>query len=218
MISGIAGAERAAAALAHANKLIDENFGVVRLLDPPFDKKFYCGYISSYPKGVRENGGQYTHAAVWLFKAYCKTGDGERAARLARILDPIYACEGDGKNVYCGEPYVIAADVYYNEKMKGRIGWSWYTGSAAWYFKTYLEDYLGFRIRRGAIECKKPLIKEWKNIVITYRRGKAVFRIHFAEGERDCVEENGIKMTGVPISIERDEGRYDITFVFAPEK
>lgn len=218
VISGIAGAERAAAALAHANKLIDENFGVVRLLDPPFDKKFYCGYISSYPKGVRENGGQYTHAAVWLFKAYCKTGDGERAARLARILDPIYACEGDGKNVYCGEPYVIAADVYYNEKMKGRMGWSWYTGSAAWYFKTYLEDYLGFRIRRGAIECKKPLIKDWKNIVITYRRGKAVFRIHFAEGERDCVEENGIKMTGVPISIERDEGHYDITFVFAPEK
>lgn len=214
VISGIASKEGAKTALAYASKLIDDKFGVVRLLEPPFNKDFYCGYISAYPEGVRENGGQYTHAAVWLFKAFCMVRDAKNAARLARILNPVYHCESEGRDIYCGEPYVIAADVYYNDKMKGRMGWSWYTGSAGWYFRTYLEDYLGFRIRSGAIECSRPLAENWRNILITYRHGGARFRIRYAEGENDCIEENGVKMTGVPVNIDRPGGEYDVTFIF----
>ena len=214
VISGIAKGERAKSALDHAGKLIDEKFNVVRLLDPPFDKNFYCGYISAYPKGVRENGGQYTHAAVWLFKAYCMAGDSKRAAALARMLNPVYLCKGEGKSRYCGEPYVIAADVYYNKDMKGRMGWSWYTGSASWYYKTYLEDFIGFRIRSRAIVCRRPLAEDWQNLVIKYTHGGANFIIRYAEGDGDYIIENGVRMTGVPVNIDRKSGTYEITFVF----
>lgn len=213
VISGIANTERIKSCMAHAKKLIDEDAGVVRLLAPPFEKTFDCGYISAYPKGVRENGGQYTHGAIWLFKAFCMAGDAEYAQKLAKILNPIYLCEGDGKDRYCAEPYVIAADVYYNKDMKGRAGWSWYTGSAAWYYKTYLEDYLGFRIRNGAIECRRPIARDVRPI-ITFTHKEAEFCVRYDYGDRDCVIENGVMLTGVPVSIDRAKGRYEITFIF----
>lgn len=214
VIARVAEDEKARSALEIAKKLIDEHCGVVRLLAPAFDKQNYCGYISAYPEGVRENGGQYTHAAVWLFKAFCLLGDVEYARKLARMLDPIYACQGEGNARYKGEPYVIAADVYYAPEMKGRMGWSWYTGSAAWYFKTYLEDYIGFRIENGAIECKRPLAADAEKIVVRYRRGKAVFNVRFAFGEEEGVRENGINMRGVRIDTKRPPGEYDLTFLF----
>ncbi len=215
VIAGIADKSRAESALKAAKMLIDKEKGVVRLLAPAFDRKFYCGYISAYPQGVRENGGQYTHAAVWLLKAFCMVKDAKSAAELVRMLDPIYACKGEGAKTYGGEPYAIAADVYYNKDMKGRMGWSWYTGSAAWYYKTYLEDYLGFRIVGGAIECTRPLIKDFCNVIIKYEHKGAKFTVKYAEGERDCVRENGVNMTGVRIGIDRQPGEYEVTFVFA---
>ena len=130
------------------------------------------------------------------------------------MLNPVYLCKGEGKSTYCGEPYVIAADVYYNKDMKGRMGWSWYTGSASWYYKTYLEDFIGFRIRSRAIVCRRPLAENWQNLVIKYTHGGVNFIIRYAEGGGDYIIENGVKMTGVPVNIDRKSGTYEITFVF----
>ena len=95
------------------------------------------------------------------------------------------------------------------------MGWSWYTGSAAWYYKTYLEDYLGFRIVGGAIECTRPIIKDFCDVIIKYEHKGAKFTVKYTEGERDCVRENGVNMTGVRIGIDRQPGEYEVTFVFA---
>ena len=114
---------------------------MVKLLYPPFDNpKHNPGYIKAYVPGVRENGGQYTHGAIWLSKAYFETGEPDKALDILSILNPIYHSDNKDKaDVYMVEPYVVAADVYSNENHKGRGGWTWYTGSAAWMYKV-IED------------------------------------------------------------------------------
>ncbi|MDE5618709.1 MAG: hypothetical protein K2I79_04405, partial [Clostridia bacterium] len=104
VISGAAQKDRQITAVNSALKAVDFTHGIIRLLTPPFNKKNYCGYISSYPEGVRENGGQYTHAAVWLFKAVCELGDAETAYKLMRILNPIVKCQGSEDKYYGAEP------------------------------------------------------------------------------------------------------------------
>lgn len=195
--------------------LIDTDTGVIKLLDPPFDKNKYYGYISAYPEGVRENGGQYTHGAVWLLKAVCMTGNGTLAQKLIEMLNPVFKTNGDNNAVYKGEPYVLAADVYSNKYNNGRAGWSWYTGSAAWFYKVYLEDYLGFKVINNEIICTKPLSESWQGMQITYRYKDCVFRISYEKGDSDAVIENGVTITGGGIYLERKPGLYEITLTFA---
>ena len=135
--------------MACAKDLVDLNDGIIKLLSPPFDLGADYGYISAYPKGIRENGGQYTHAAVWYLKALLELGEKEDAYRVLKDLNPMYRCTTKaGTTRYKGEPYVLSGDVYACEPYIGRAGWSWYTGSAGWLKYVLTEDFFGIK-RRG---------------------------------------------------------------------
>ena len=141
------------------------------LLDPPFDHSAQePGYIKGYPPGIRENGGQYTHAAVWVVMALARLGSGDEATELFHMLNPInHTRTAADVERYKAEPYVIAGDVYARPPHAGRGGWSWYTGSAAWMYRAGLESMLGLR-RRGATFSVDPCIpSSWPGYEITWR-------------------------------------------------
>ena len=152
--------------------LVDEPAGIIRLLTPPFDETPHDpGYIKGYLPGVRENGGQYTHAALWAVRALAEVGATERAAHLFTMLSPVR--RGGSREMiatYMAEPYVIAADVYGVAPHLGRGGWTWYTGSAGWMFRIGLESILGFSVEHGHMLVMRPCIPEaWPGFTIRYR-------------------------------------------------
>jgi cyclic beta-1,2-glucan synthetase len=173
VISGAAPPERAAAALdAVERELISERDGLIRLLAPPFDRTPHDpGYIKGYVPGVRENGGQYTHAAAWVVQAMAESGRRGRVAALLELLNPInHARTPEQVAVFQVEPYVICADVYSAPPHVGRGGWTWYTGSAGWYFRVVLESLLGLRLADGDRLTVKPCIPDdWPEYTVEYR-------------------------------------------------
>lgn len=155
-------------------ELFDRSAGVVKLLDPPFDRSGHDpGYIAGYVPGVRENGGQYTHAAVWLALACLRLNMAEEGWQVLRALLPA----GHDPEIYRAEPYVLSADVYSNPAHLGRGGWSWYTGAAGWYYRTAMEDLLGFRLREGRLFLEPRLPAEWPGFTALWRMERAVLRI-----------------------------------------
>jgi len=179
-------AERAMDAVRTA--LIARGPQLVLLLDPPFDRSLPDpGYIKAYPPGVRENGGQYTHAAVWVLMALAKLGSGDEAAELFHMLNPInHTRTPSAVACYKAEPYVLAGDVYARDPHAGRGGWSWYTGSAAWLYRAGLESMLGLR-RRGATFAVDPCIPSaWPEYEIQWRFGRTQYVIHVSNPERQC--------------------------------
>jgi cyclic beta-1,2-glucan synthetase len=138
-------AERATDALRTA--LVARGRQMILLLAPPFDRSAQDpGYIKAYPPGLRENGGQYTHAATWVVMALARLGAGDEAAEMFHALNPInHTRTGTGVEHYKAEPYVVAGDVYARPPHAGRAGWSWYTGSAAWMYRVGVESILGLR-------------------------------------------------------------------------
>src|SRR6185312_16382110 len=142
-------AERAMDAV--RSRLLARGAQILTLLHPPFDRSLQePGYIKGYPPGVRENGGQYTHAAIWVMMALARLGSGDEAAELFHMMNPVnHARTAAGAALYATEPYVVAGDVYACAPHAGRGGWSWYTGSAGWMYRAGLESILGLR-RRGA--------------------------------------------------------------------
>ncbi|RPJ42639.1 MAG: glycosyl transferase, partial [Candidatus Latescibacterota bacterium] len=173
VISGAAPADRAALALGAVERhLISEEEGLIRLLAPPFDRTAHDpGYIKGYVPGVRENGGQYTHAALWVVRAFAEIGRRDRAARLLEMLSPVsHGGTPESIATYRVEPYVIAADVYGAAPHVGRGGWTWYTGSAAWMYRVAVESVLGFRVEEGETIAIRPRIPdEWPGYRIRYR-------------------------------------------------
>ena len=141
------------------------------LFTPPFDRTpLDPGYIKGYPPGVRENGGQYTHAAVWSVIAFALLGDGDRAAELFSLLNPIHhSATRAGVRRYKVEPYAVAADVYSVAPHVGRGGWTWYTGSAGWLYRAGLEWILGFRVRGAALELDPCVPASWPGFEIAFR-------------------------------------------------
>jgi cyclic beta-1,2-glucan synthetase len=164
VLSGGAPEERARCALSAARReLVREQESVVRLFWPPFDATPRDpGYVKAYPPGLRENGGQYTHAAAWLAWAFAALGDGDAAHRLFTLMSPL-SHTGDGAALarYRVEPYVIAADVAGAPPHVGRGGWTWYTGSAAWTWRLAVEAILGLRLREGRLELRPCLPGHW---------------------------------------------------------
>jgi cyclic beta-1,2-glucan synthetase len=159
--------------------LIRRGDGLVILFTPPFDKgTLNPGYIKGYVPGVRENGGQYTHAAIWTMIAYSMLGDGERAGELFALLNPInHSSTRAGLHKYKVEPYVAVGDVYAVPPHNGRGGWTWYTGSAGWMYRAGLESILGFKLQHDRLEIDPCVPRWWRDFEITYRRGRAVYRI-----------------------------------------
>ncbi len=173
VLSGAAEPARARAALeAAVRELVREDDRLVLLLAPPFDRSVPSpGYIRAYPPGIRENGGQYTHAATWLGWAFAALGDGDRAEWVFRMLDPIRhaATRADAEH-YAVEPYVLAGDVCGTPPHTGRGGWTWYTGSAAWLYRLGLEAILGLRRRGGRLAAEPCLPSAWPGFEAALRQ------------------------------------------------
>jgi cellobiose phosphorylase len=180
VISKAGDPERSREALQSAyQKLVKIKDKIVLLLTPPFDKTVEDpGYIKGYPPGVRENGGQYTHGSLWLPMAYAIVGEGGKAVELLKMMHP-YQHTGNRGEVdrYRIEPFVTAGDVYDLSGQEGRGGWSWYTGSAAWMYRIWLEEILGFKLLgdRFYIDCCIP--KEWDQYRIKYRYKNTIYDI-----------------------------------------
>jgi cyclic beta-1,2-glucan synthetase len=206
VISEAADPVRARQALDSAwNELVSPSEGIVRLLTPPFTGVGPDpGYIAAYPPGVRENGGQYTHAAAWLMRAFARAGDGDRAGQLLNTILPTRHAIGEtGLSRYRVEPYVIAADVYGGEQHGGRGGWTWYTGSAGWVWRVVIEDILGVR-REGSFLRVEPCIpSRWDGFELEIQVEEVRVTVRVTNPER---RSTGIRSCTVD-GIEVDPGR-----------
>jgi len=172
VISGAAEPLRAARAMAAVEEyLVRRGQELVLLFTPPFDRTTLDpGYVKGYPPGVRENGGQYTHAAIWSVMAFAALGDGDKANELFSILNPINrASIRAGAYRYKVEPYVMAADVYAELPHVGRGGWTWYTGAAGWMYRAGMEWLLGFRLRGAVLHLDPCIPRAWRRFEITFR-------------------------------------------------
>ncbi len=161
------------------NYLVDKENKIIKLFDPPFEKSnIDPGYIKSYPPGIRENGGQYTHAACWLVIAEAMLGFGDKAVELAQIINPIeHSKNKEEAKIFKLEPYIIEADLYSNKDLVGRGGWNWYTGSSSWYYKAVLEYILGLKIEKGYLKIEPCISKEWKEYEISYKYKTSLYKI-----------------------------------------
>jgi cyclic beta-1,2-glucan synthetase len=181
VISGAGDPERAKRALASVEaRLVRENDRLILLFTPPFDGKGkqHPGYIQGYVPGIRENGGQYTHAATWVVQATALVGRGTRAAELFALLNPVVHSDSAEKvALYRVEPYVVVADVYGAPPHVGRGGWTWYTGSAGWLYRVGLETLLGFQRHGDRLVIDPRIPKEWPGFSLTYRYRSATYRI-----------------------------------------
>jgi cellobiose phosphorylase len=180
---------------------VREGDGLIALFDPPFDAgSLQPGYIKGYVPGIRENGGQYTHAATWIVWATALLGDGDRAMKLWNLLNPIsHGTTKDQVARYKVEPYVVSADVYGAPPHTGRGGWTWYTGSAGWMYRVALEAILGFR-RHGQFLLFQPCVPpSWSDYEITYRHGRATYEIRFDNSSGAGRGVRSVMMDGRPL-------------------
>ena len=180
VLSGAAGAERARAAMDAVDaQLVRRDAALIQLLDPPFEHSNPTpGYVQGYVRGVRENGGQYTHAAVWVAMAFAALGDTERAWEMFTLLDPTrHARTADGVARYKTEPYVMAGDVYAQPPHAGRGGWSWYTGAAGWMLQFILESLLGLKVEAGQLQIAPCMPAHWKSFRLHYRYRRTLYHI-----------------------------------------
>jgi cellobiose phosphorylase len=181
VLTGVGDAGRSRQGLEQLNtQLVKRDIGVIQLFDPPFDHSHLNpGYVKGYVPGVRENGGQYTHAAVWSVMAFAQAGQLERAWELFNLLNPVR--HGDSVAAierYKVEPYVIAADVYTNPQHAGRGGWTWYTGSAGWMYRLITESLLGLRLEVDHLRLTPSMPAKWESFTVHYRYRETFHHIH----------------------------------------
>ena len=180
VISGAADPDRGARAMAAVDRyLVNRRDRLIRLLTPPFDQMSRDpGYIKGYVPGVRENGGQYTHAAVWTVLAFAALGEGDKAGELFRMLNPVHRVSSRA-NVqrYKVEPYVVAGDVYAEPPHVGRGGWTWYSGAAGWLYRAGVEWMLGFRLRGATLSIDPCIPRHWPGYSMRFRYHAAIYDI-----------------------------------------
>jgi cyclic beta-1,2-glucan synthetase len=180
VISGAGEPARARRAMQAVEKyLLRREEGLMLLFTPPFDKaQPNPGYIKGYPPGIRENGGQYTHAALWAALAYGMLGDGDKLGELIWLLNPIHhASTNAAIHRYKVEPYAVAADVYGVPPHVGRGGWTWYTGSAGWMYRVALETLLGFNVQGSSVQLNPCIPRHWSGFDIRFRHGASSYDI-----------------------------------------
>ncbi len=198
VLSGVASQERAQIAMdAVDSRLVDRDLGVVKLLAPPFDVSTpNPGYIRGYVPGVRENGGQYTHGAVWAAMAFAELGDWKRAWELVHILNPHSHCATpEARARYRVEPYVMAADVYSVAPHAGMGGWTWHTGSAGWMLRLALESLLGLRIEVDRLSLRPCVPPSWSGFTLRYRYRRTRYEIA-ARPAREGEAGGGLSLDG----------------------
>jgi cyclic beta-1,2-glucan synthetase len=211
VLSGAGDPERSRMGMAAVDRrLVRRDDGIIQLLDPPFDKSDQNpGYIRGYVPGVRENGGQYTHAAIWTAMAFAKMGDGQRAWELLRMINPV----NHGKTTsdiatYKVEPYVVAADVYAVAPHTGRGGWTWYTGSSGWMYRLMVESLLGLTRAGDRLGIAPCLPDDWTGFTMQYRYMDTTYRIsvqqELAAGDGARVALDGVVQDHAEIALVND--------------
>jgi len=182
-------------------RLVRRDVGLIQLLDPPFDKSAMDpGYIKGYVPGVRENGGQYTHAAVWAAMAFAKQGDSRRAWELLRMINPVnHALTPAAVATYKTEPYVVAADVYAIAPHTGRGGWTWYTGSAGWLYRLMVESLLGLQRKADTLRIDPCIPEDWMSYALAYRYGDTSYRIVVNQTHTAGTADRNITLDGVDL-------------------
>ncbi|HWB24666.1 MAG TPA: glucoamylase family protein [Chitinophagaceae bacterium] len=191
VISGAGKEDRVDSALTSLDKyLVKRNEKIIQLLEPPFDKSsLEPGYIKGYLPGVRENGGQYTHAAVWAVMAFAKAGDRQKAWELLQLINPVnHGSNADEIAVYKTEPYVMAGDVYGVAPHTGRGGWTWYTGSAGWMYQLIIEWLLGLKKHENILHFEPCLPPGWSGFTVQYRCGSTIYHIKVTSGAEDAMQ------------------------------
>lgn len=215
-LSGMPDKQRVKSALGSAlQRLVDEENGIIRLFTPPFEHSDPSpGYIQAYPPGIRENGGQYTHAAVWLAQALLREGRAEDGYRLLHMLNPVSrACSLQSAARYGLEPYYLAADIYTHPALYGHGGWSIYTGAAGWYFHTVTKEMLGLCMEKGALTVRPTLPETWEQAQIEGVLCSTAFSLLLRRGKAG--EEKGLFVDGRPFSsIPLDGGQHQAVFIF----
>jgi cellobiose phosphorylase len=208
VLSGVSDPERARQAMdALEQHLFDTDAALVKLLAPPFDKaEPNPGYIKGYLPGVRENGGQYTHAAVWAGMAFAALGDARRAWQVQDMLSPIcHAATPAGVALYKTEPYVLASDVYACAPHTGRGGWTWYTGSAGWMYRYSIESLLGLQIEGDQLQLQPCVPPEWDGFELRYRYRQTLYVIKVSAGT-PLMTLDGQRQAGMTLTM-ADDGR-----------
>lgn len=204
VLSGMGRKDRTQAAMDAVNKhLVRREDSLIQLLDPPFDTSdLNPGYIKGYVPGVRENGGQYTHAAIWTTMAFAALGDRDRAWELFAMINPVnHGNSFEKANQYKVEPYVVAADVYAVKPHTGRGGWTWYTGSAAWMYRLIMESLLGFRLEANRLSFEPCLSAQWDAFTIRYRFRETMYDIQVRQQQDN---ENAAAMVTVDGVVQQD--------------
>jgi cellobiose phosphorylase len=210
VLSGVGDPDRARRGMTAAYfRLVDRQAGLVKLFDPPFDRsELEPGYIKGYVPGVRENGGQYTHAAVWTAMAFAELGDRERAWELTRLINPVgHGHDAQAIARYQVEPYVVSADVYAVPPHAGPGGWSWYTGSAGWMYRLITESLLGLKLRDGRLAFAPRTPDSWSGFKAQYRHHDTLYRIEVvrvAGAERVRVTLDGAEQPADDIALAND--------------
>ena len=205
--------------------LVHQADGVIQLLTPPFNKSLPDpGYIKGYFPGIRENGGQYTHAALWLAIANAKAGRGRDAYELVDMLNPILSTSTI-KDVarYEKEPYVMSADVYMGEKFTGKAGWSWYTGSAGWMYQCLLHSQLGISLKEDRLFITPAVPALYHAWEIDYHYGTTLYHIMVKNDSGQGVSITSITVDGVPemngsILLTDDQNTHSVLVIMSPDK
>jgi cyclic beta-1,2-glucan synthetase len=221
VMSGAGNPERVKRAMnAVDTTLVRREDDLILLLSPPFDKgTLEPGYIKGYLPGVRENGGQYTHGAIWTALAFAELGDGDKAGELFSMLNPInHSSSRTGAFRYKLEPYVMAGDVYAESPHVGRGGWSWYTGSAGWMYRGILEGLLGFKLRGDRLELNPCIPHAWSGFTLRFRYQQTAYTIQVENPHHLCQGANKITLEGQQlatssIALVNDHKTHDVRLI-----
>ena len=202
--------------------LVRRKAALIELLEPPFDRSpLNPGYIKGYVPGVRENGGQYTHAAVWATMAFAALGDTQRAWELFQMINPISHSSSPAQiAIYKVEPYVAVADVYAAQAHMGRGGWTWYTGSAGWMYRLVMESLLGLRLEGSQLRIEPCLPAQWRQFKVHYRYRETVYHISVfqdpAHGGSECITLDGVARHDLVIPLVDDSREHFAEVRLAP--
>jgi len=223
VLSGAGDAERSRMAMEAVEKrLVRRDDKLVQLLDPPFDKSsLNPGYIKGYVPGVRENGGQYTHGAIWAAMAFAALGDGQHAWELLAMINPVnHGRSSEEIEKYKAEPYVVAADVYAVSPHSGRGGWTWYTGSAGWMYRLIVESLLGLRLEVDKLRFEPCLPADWEIFKVHYRYRETIYHVTVRQtpsGESEAgVTVDGVKQHDNAIYLVDDRVEHIVEVVMVP--
>ena len=174
--------------------LVDDKNKIIKLLTPPFEKSLNNpGYIMNYPEGIRENGGQYTHAASWYILALIKAGYHDRAYRYFQMINPANRTrKSKDVDIYRVEPYVIAADIYSSKSFPARGGWTWYTGSAGWFYRVGVENIIGIHKLGDKLKLDPRIPIAWDSLKVVYTYMNTIYNISIIKAKKESLTLDGI--------------------------